>query len=46
LRLEYTVRLQAPRAADRDPLQRQFQASLALFEQASRPAPQQVKPLS
>ena len=39
LRLEYTTRLQAPSAADRDPLQRQFPASLALFEQASQPAP-------
>jgi catechol 2,3-dioxygenase-like lactoylglutathione lyase family enzyme len=39
LRLEYTVRMQLPGAADRDPLQRQFPASLAMFEQASRPAP-------
>jgi len=46
LRLEYTVRLQTPAAADRDPLQRQFPASLALFEQASRPAPEQEKPFS
>jgi len=46
LRLEYTTRLQVPVAADRDPLQRQFPASLALFEQASRPAPEQVTPLS
>lgn len=38
LRLEYTTRLQAPTEADRDPRRRQFPASLALFEQASRPA--------
>jgi catechol 2,3-dioxygenase-like lactoylglutathione lyase family enzyme len=39
LRLEYTTRLQAPTAADRDPRLRQFPANLALFEQASLPAP-------
>jgi catechol 2,3-dioxygenase-like lactoylglutathione lyase family enzyme len=39
LRLEYTTRLRTPSAADRDPDQRQFPASLALFEQASRPDP-------
>jgi hypothetical protein len=39
LRLEYTNRLRAPSAADRDPDQRQFPASLALFENASRPGP-------
>lgn len=44
LRLEYTTRLTTPTAADRDPLQRQFPASLALFEQASRPAPEPVSP--
>ncbi len=37
LRLEYTTRLREPTAADRDPSQRQFPASLALFEQASQP---------
>ncbi len=37
LRLEYTTRLRSPSAADRDPDQRQFPASLALFENASRP---------
>lgn len=37
LRLEYTTRLRKPEAADRDPSQRQFPASLALFEQASHP---------
>jgi catechol 2,3-dioxygenase-like lactoylglutathione lyase family enzyme len=45
LRLEYTTLLQPPSAADRDPLQRQFPASLALFELASRPAPVQGEPL-
>jgi len=45
LRLKYTTRLQAPTAADSDPLQRQFPASLALFEQASRPAADQDQPL-
>jgi catechol 2,3-dioxygenase-like lactoylglutathione lyase family enzyme len=44
LRLEYTTRLQAPTAADRDPRQRQFPASLALFEQASRPSGDQAEP--
>jgi hypothetical protein len=39
LRLEYTTRLRDPSAADRDPNQRQFPASLALFENASRPGP-------
>jgi catechol 2,3-dioxygenase-like lactoylglutathione lyase family enzyme len=39
LRLEYTTRLRDPAAADRDPEQRQFPASLALFEHASRPWP-------
>jgi hypothetical protein len=37
LRLEYTVRLQLPGEADRNPLRRQFPASLDLFEQAARP---------
>ena len=37
LRLEYTTRLREPTAADRDPDQRQFPASLALFEKASQP---------
>lgn len=37
LRLEYTTRLRHPTAADRDPEQRQFPASLELFEQASKP---------
>ena len=37
LRLEYTTRLRSPGAKDRDPDQRQFPASLALFENASRP---------
>jgi catechol 2,3-dioxygenase-like lactoylglutathione lyase family enzyme len=44
LRLEYTTRLQAPSAADRDPLQRQFPVSLAMFEQASRPTSQRPEP--
>ena len=39
LRLEYTTRLRPMTAADRDPDQRQFPASLALFEQASSPGP-------
>lgn len=39
LRLEYTTRLRDPSAADRDPNQRQFPVSLALFENASRPGP-------
>jgi catechol 2,3-dioxygenase-like lactoylglutathione lyase family enzyme len=39
LRLEYTIRLRDPSPADRDPEQRQFPASLALFENASRPGP-------
>ena len=39
LRLEYTTRLRDPSTADRDPEQRQFPASLALFENASRPGP-------
>jgi catechol 2,3-dioxygenase-like lactoylglutathione lyase family enzyme len=38
LRLEYTTRLHQPGEADRDPLRRQFPASLDLFEQAARPA--------
>ena len=37
LRLEYTTRLRHPLAADRDPNQRQFPASLARFETASQP---------
>jgi hypothetical protein len=37
LRLEYTTRLRLPEVKDRDPDQRQFPASLALFENASRP---------
>ena len=37
LRLEYTTRLRLPGATDRDPDQRQFPASLALFEDAARP---------
>lgn len=37
LRLEYTTRLREPTAADRDPEQRQFPASLELFENASKP---------
>jgi catechol 2,3-dioxygenase-like lactoylglutathione lyase family enzyme len=37
LRLEYTTRLRAPAAADRDPEQRKFPANLALFENAARP---------
>jgi hypothetical protein len=39
LRLEYTTLLRNPSAADRDPDQRQFPASLALFQNASRPGP-------
>jgi len=39
LRLEHTTRLRPTNAADRDPDQRQFPASLALFENASRPGP-------
>ena len=38
LRLEYTTCLRLPKGADRDPSQRQFPASLALFEDASKPA--------
>ena len=37
LRMEYTTRLRDPSAADRDPNQRQFPASLDLFENASSP---------
>ncbi|MEI8251763.1 MAG: VOC family protein [Synechococcus sp. ELA057] len=37
LRLEYTTLLRPPAEADRDPQQRQFPASLALFEGAARP---------
>ncbi|MCP9774852.1 VOC family protein [Cyanobium sp. HWJ4-Hawea] len=37
LRLEYTTRVRQPLASDRDPEQRQFPASLALFEQAAKP---------
>jgi catechol 2,3-dioxygenase-like lactoylglutathione lyase family enzyme len=39
LRLEYTTRVRNPSATDRDPEQRQFPASLALFENSSRPGP-------
>lgn len=38
LRLEYTTRVRQPLAADRDPEQRQFPASLDFFETASHPA--------
>jgi len=37
LRLEYTTRLRLPVAKDRDPDQRQFPASLDLFENAALP---------
>ena len=40
LRLEYTTRLRLPGATDRDPDQRQFPASLGLFENAARPLTQ------
>jgi len=39
LRLAYTTRLRPTIAANHDPSQRQFPASLALFENASRPEP-------
>jgi catechol 2,3-dioxygenase-like lactoylglutathione lyase family enzyme len=43
LRLEYTTRVRQTNAADRDPLQRQFPASLDLFELAGQPRPENSK---
>lgn len=37
LRLEYTTLLRQPMESDRDPKKRQFKASLAMFENATRP---------